>query len=361
VSDFQAYVDPRPVRPPAMGLIASANNVVVGHDVQILENATVGEFDFNESAGPGEPPALALPRDPVTGVKIDADVYARQFIRSEAPDDYEQPKIGARVRWISGFAYRPEVCNGGDIIDPNGTTEGTPPALESQINVHPYVVEGVDQRSTFGTPGDDGFAEARGFARRQLLACEGKQIEAELWKGTLSTAAGFGNRYLADSHVVLVEGDRLLGFITALACLEQAIADGTCAQQGMIHCTPKTATMWISAHLCRRIGNLLLTELGTIIVAGSGYDGSSPATGDAHLDPNHAGKVPSTDSGWAYATTIVDVRRSDFISEQPILERLEKTNNTLTTYERRFAAATWGCLQAGVHVDHTVDISVTGS
>lgn len=358
---FQARVDPRPVRPPAMGLLASANNVVVGHDVEIQENATVGDFNFNEAHGPGEPPAPTLPRGTVTGEKVVAETYRQQFIRSQAPDDYETPQIGARVRWIAGFAYRPEICNGGDIIDPNGTSVGTPPTMEAQINVTPYVVEGIDQRSTFGAPGDDEYAEAAGYARRQLLACEGKQIEAELWKGTLSVSKSWGNRYLADSHVNLVEGDRLIGFITALAVLEQAIADGTCAQQGMIHCTPKTATMWISAHLCRRVGNLLLTELGTIIVAGSGYDGSAPAAGDAHLDPAHAGKVPSTDSGWAYATTIVDVRRSDFITPQTILERLDYSHNTLTTYERRVAAATWGCLQAGVHVDHTVDISITGS
>jgi hypothetical protein len=361
---FQARVDPRPVRPPAMGLLASANNVVVGHDVEIQENATVGKFNFNEAHGPGEPPAPALPRDSVTGEKVDAETYRQQFISSQAPDDYETPAIGARVRWISGFAYRPEICNGGDIIDPNGTTVGSPPTMESQINVTPYVVEGIDQRSTFGTPGEGEYAEAQGYARRQLLACEGKQIEEELWKGTLSTAKGWGNRYLADSNVDLVEGDRLLGYYTALGALERAIKDGTCGQQAMIHARADTITIWDQANMLRRVGNLILTIHDTIVVPGAGYDGSAPLAPLANgkpFDPHHSRQVPGSDSAWAYATTVVDVRRSDFITPQTILERLDYQHNTLTTYERRVAAATWGCLHVGVHVDHTAGTSVSGS
>lgn len=360
----EAYVDPRPVRPPTMGLLASANNVVVGHDVQIRENAWVGDFNFNEAYGPGEPPATALPRFD-DGRVMSAEEYGRTLISSEAPDDYEQPKIGARVRWINGFSYVPENCNGGDIIDPDGAVIGTPPAGETQIDVRPYIVEGIDQRTTQGTPPDGEYAEARGFARRQLLACEGKQIEAEFWKGTLSVAKGWGNRYLADNHVNLVEGDRLLGYLTALAVLERAIKDGTCNQQGMIHARADTISIWDTGGALRRVGNLILTIHDTIVVPGAGYDGSAPATGDAHLDPAHAGRVPSTDSAWAYATTIVDVRRSDFMAPQHINERLDtggtNTSNTLTTYERRVAAATWGCLQVGVHVDHTAATTITGS
>lgn len=332
-------VDPRPVRPPAMGLLASAKNVVVGSDYDDPRER-VNEND--ESASNASGPII-----PVTDTHPSADI--------------EKPNIGAPVLWIRGFSYRPEVCNGGDRIDPEGTIEGTPSPIESQIDVVPFIVEGSDTRSTFGAPTDAIYDEARQYARRQLLACEGKQIETELWHGTYSNSVSTTNRHLTSPDVNLVEGDRLLGYVTALAVLEQAINNATCGAQGMIHCRADTATMFISEHLAHRVGNLLVTELGTIIVVGSGYDGSAPDAGTPGLDPAHANKVPSSDSGWAYATTIVDVRRSAFISSQPILERLDYSHNTLTTFERRVAASTWGCLHAGVHVDHLNKISTTGS
>jgi hypothetical protein len=271
------------------------------------------------------------------------------------------------VRWVGGFSYLPETCDGGGTFDPSGTTLPSPDVVEAQIDVTPFEVEGSDQVSGFGVGSPALIEERLQYARRNYLACESKQIEAELWKGTLSTSKGWGNRFLADANVDLVEGDRLLGYRTALAVLERAINDGTCGQQGMIHARADTVTMWVSDHLVRRVGNILVTELGTIVVAGSGYDGSAPAAGTLHLDPRHAGQVPSSDSAWAYATPVVDLRRSDWANPQPILERFDASTTTavktnrMTTYARKYVAVTWPCFQAGVHVDHDNAMTVTGS
>lgn len=332
-----ARVDPRPVRPPNLGLLASANNVVVGSDYDNGANVNLNAMSDTATG-------------PAPWVEGDG-----------APDDYEHPAIGPPVHWIRGFSFRPEVCDGGDVIAPDGAVVGTPPALPDAITMVPYIVEGVDQLSTFGATTDAVRAERRDYARRQLLACESQQIERELWKGTLSTANGWGNRYLADNTVSLVEGDRLLGYVTALAVLERAINDGTCGAQGMIHARTDTVSIWHTGGALRRVGNLILTIHDTIVVPGGGYDGSGPASGTVGLDPSHAGVVPSSDSAWAYATTIVDVRRGAFMSEQPLDERVTKSTNVLTTYERRPAAATWGCVHVGVHVDHTTDKTITGS
>lgn len=334
-------VDPRPVKPPALGLISSANNVVVDSDTQI-PNERVNPDDVYSDIATG-------PSIPVTDDRPASDI--------------ERPGVGHPVLWVRGFSYRPEVCVGGDIIDPEGTGIGAPPALQDTVSMVPYVVEGVDQRPTFGAATPELRAEAQGYARRQLLACESSQIEAELWKGTLTKSKVWGNRYLAAPDVWLPEGDRLLGYLTALAVLEQTIATATCGQQGMIHCRADTATYWVSEHLVHREGNILVTELGTIVVAGSGYDGSAPDIGTPGLDPKHADAAFSADSAWAYATTVVDVRRSAFMPPQQIEERAEfrNTHQTLTTYERRVAAATWGCLHSGVHVDHINLHSTTGS
>lgn len=326
-----------------MGLIASANNVIDGSDYDVT--------------GRVNPPADTVESASATGPSIPVDP------NQHAPNDWERPENGVPVLWIRGYSYRPEVCNGGAVMDPEATSINAASAIEAEIDVVPFIVEGSDVRSTFGAATPALIEEARQYARRQLLGCESKQIEHELWHGTQSIASGWGNRHLTSPDVSLPEGDRLIGYLTSLAQLERSINDATCGQQGMIHCRADTASLWISEHVCHRVGNLLLTELGTIIVVGSGYDGSAPDAGTPGLDPAHADAAFSSDSAWAYATTVVDVRRSDFIASQPILERVEfrGSHQTLKTYERRVASATWGCLHVGFHVDHINRISTTGS
>ncbi len=333
---YQARVDPRPVQPPILGLIASAHNVTEGGDELLDEVVNDAQESESNAAGP------------------------RQLIPGANPKaDYETTSDGSVVHWIRGFSYRPEVCNGGDIIAWDGSGVGTPPAIPGQINVTPFVVEGVDQRSTFGTPhSPDGgeMLEARRYARRQLLGCESKQMERELWKGKLTSGATSGNPHLTDANVVLPEGAAVLGYLTALGVLEQAIADRTCGQQGMIHARRDLITRWDAGGALRRVGNLILTVHDTIIVPGAGYDGSAP---DAGVPV--PGQVPSADSSWAYATTVVDIRRGAFFNPESLIERVDPSANTLTTYERRAAASTWGCLQVGVHADHVLSLTTTGS
>lgn len=330
VSTVAAYVDPRPIQPPVLGLVASARNVVVGSDYDS------GNL-VNPTADQAESDTATMAQVPVT--------------ETSPASDIERPSRSAPVRWINGFSYRPEICNGGDIIDPDGTSIGTPPTMNSAITVRPYIVEGVDKRSTFGAPSDGDFEEARGFARRQLLACESKQIAKELWTGKLTDGTLTGNPYLADSNVVLPEGNRLLGWTTALAVIEHEAKAATCGQQIMIHARADTVAIWDMGGALRRVGNLILTINDSIVVPDAGYDGSGPGGAAA----------PSADSAWAYATTIVDIRRSDFISPQVIVDRIDPSTNLLTTYWRRIAAATWGCLQLGVHVDHLNATTTTGS
>jgi hypothetical protein len=301
---------------------------------------------------PNQPPRLGLTVS--ANVRVDgADTETRKVGNSEP------------VRWVQGFSYRPEKCNGGAIFDPSGSL----PALdtvENEIDVHPYEVIGSDESSTFGLGSDALRAERLDYARRDYFACESKQIEAELWKGTQSRASGWGNRFLADANAVLVEGDRLLGYLTALAALEKAINDGTCGAQGMIHARADTVSLWDTGGALRRVGNMIFTIHDTIIVPGSGYDGSAPR-GAAGEDPAHSGVVPSSDSAWAYATTIVDLRLSAFDEQQRELERVNAsstsagTSNVLRSWVKRYAAATWGCFQAAVHVDHTQTLTITGS
>lgn len=340
---MHAYVDPRPIQPPPMGLLASCRNVIDENGQYALdERVNPPDVENDTADGPQIPFAGTLTH----GMVFDPDP-------THTPGDWEIVRTGQAVRWINGFSYRPEICNGGDIVDVDGAIEGTPPTIEAQIDVRPYVVEGVDKRSTFGTPKDGEMDEARQFARRQLLACESKQIAKELWTGRLSDGSLSGNHYLSDANVALPEGGALLGYVTALAVLEREIKNRTCGQQGMIHARADTVSIWDAGGALRRVGNLILTIHDTIVVADAGYDGSAPLNWTPHL--------PSADAAWAYATTIVDVRRGAFMVSQTALDRVNPSTNLLTTYERRPAASTWGCLQIGVRVDHVNATSVTGS
>lgn len=343
---FTARIDPRPVRPArTCSLLDSA-----------IIRADGGAQGPDSEQGPAADP-LGPPNNAGGVSPIQRDVGTDLSTSA----DYITNNDGTRTRWTAGFAYRPEACNDGGLIDPQGTTAGTEPSLETEIDVVPFLIEGMDKISTFGAIREDLRQERRDYAYRQLVACRSKLIEAELFSGAQSVASGWGNRFLADNTVVLPEGDRLTGYVTSLAILEQQINDGTCSQQGMIHCRADTATMWVSEHLCHAFGKLLVTELGTIIVPGSGYNGQAPAAGDPHLDPAHAGKVPSTDSAWAYATTIPEIFLSDLLPDQHLVERVATGANDLATRVRQFAAVTWGCLHVGVHVDHDNRTSVTGS
>jgi hypothetical protein len=366
---FQARVDPRPVKPNRYSILDCA---VVKVDGALVAKDSEEGPRLAESLREITDYQARLDRqyhDSLAVVSGDRPAGSQDLVQVDAaPDmttsaDYvTSAATGTRVRWTSGFAYRPEVCKGGDIIWPYGSTEGTPSPVENEIDESPFIIEGTDSLSTFGALTESIREERAEYAFRQLVACRASQIEKELWRGDLTQANdATKNRFLADTNVNLVEGDRLLGYITAFAVLEQAISDGTCSQQGMIHARADTVSIWISQHLVRRYGNLLLSEIGTIVLAGSGYDGSAPVAGTPHLDPAHAGKIPSSDSAWAYATTVPDVYLSDLLQPQYMLERVDYANNNLKTFQRQVGAVTWGCTHAGVHVDHTTAISTTGS
>lgn len=311
-------VDPRPLRPPAMGLLQSCEFRAKGSDTIAVSQGAPGAE-------------------------------------------------GSTVRWTRGFSYVPEVCSGGGIMDPWGATQPTPSSEETKIDVYPFATVGSIKMSTFEAETPELRQEALDKATRIGLACEQQIIERELFAGAQSVAAGWGNRYLADSHAALPEGDRLIGYRTALAVLEEYLAAGTCGQQGFVHARADTVTFWISDHLVRRQGNLLVTELGTIVVAGGGYSGQAPASGTSHLDPSHAGVTPSTDSAWAYATTAIEVYLGEFLAPMEMNERVQASattntpSNLLTTRVTRPAAVTWGCLQGAIHVDHTTALTTTGS
>lgn len=240
-------------------------------------------------------------------------------------------------RWTNGFTWAPENCVDAYVEDPCVTrTSGKIIGENSDVSTfEPYVIWTGDKCSPFQE------RDYKGRAQRLLQACESKQIEKEFWAGAQAQTSGWtGNRYLAQATDILT--GNAVAPIDALACLEQYLADCGCGGSGMIHATRATVIMWSQMGVLMREGNLITTINGTIVVPGAGYDGSGPQG------------VPAADgSVWAYATGLVEVRRSTIlVIPDTYAEALDRAHNTIEFRAERMGAATWdGCCLGAVIAD----------
>lgn len=255
--------------------------------------------------------------------------------------------------WQNGFEYLPEACGEGRVADPCDYDSLTHDPVDTVVEVEPWVVEkGLDCSALSFGNSRDRLAER---ARRALVACESALIANEFWTGTQAQESAWPNRRLASP-----ESDVLTAGATtptdALACLEEGLRSldgGRCGNRGMIHATANTVTHWTSLNLVRREGGLLLTTLGTIVIADAGYDGSGPD-----------GQAAEDGSIWAYATDLVEVRRGPIdIVPSDLDHAVDRDLNTVEVAAKRIAAASWdGCSHFAVEIDLDVcDFAGPGS
>lgn len=197
-----------------------------------------------------------------------------------------------------GWEYQPEACglSGRDSITCAGSTDG---AMDPS-GQRPGIIEGDpiwlwagDECSTFGFQARDW----QGRARRQLAATESYELAAELWDGTVATADALANPFLASAGAnsdTVTNG--ATAEVSALACIEAALAELLKGQQGMVHVTPQLLTHLRAADAIGREGTVWTTSMGHIVVADAGYSGAGP------------GGVAAGASQWAYGTSMVQVR-----------------------------------------------------
>lgn len=220
------------------------------------------------------PAATRQARPPAMGLLASAEIV----VNGSDTEDFE----GRTRRWIDGFTLDPEDCVGGELLDPCGDVLSDPSSdSPDDVAFEPYVIEAAVQCSTLGNAATE---RDIGRAQRKLRAVRQKRIEEELWSGTLAQAAGWPNNYLTNSPTE-IGGGAPFGYVTALARLEEAIGDALDWGEGMIHATRETFTLWMSAHLIMVDGNVARTGLGTIVVPGRGYAGTdssgvNPGDGD---------------------------------------------------------------------------------
>lgn len=207
---------------------------------------------------------------------------------------------------------------------------------------YPFNIEASIQASTFGHNPDD----LRESARNALEMVAQKAIESEFWHGTVaqSLTKDNDNRYLSQNLALDVTPTpgTAVKVRYGQALLEEAIAESPLSAVGTIHAPKLIASVLQTSN----DGGALRTNLGTNVVAGSGY---------SHIGPD--GVLAPTGRAWMYATGPVTVHLGGInVTPEKLNQSIDTTENTIQYYVSRSAAVTWSTTHLyAVLVDLTLD------
>lgn len=246
----------------------------------------------------------------------------------------------ASGRWGMGANVRPYPPGAASSFDPCSAGTFRQKDIPEQPATPFFMAFGVylaDQCSGRGV-GTDAALDNR--ARAAFAAVEQFAVEREFASGALMPS----NPYLGDGNATILGGGAV-SLVEALALLEQAIGDT--GKAGMIHADRGIVAGWSGIGALRVSGDKLLTFNGTPVASGGGYNNVQP-DGQA---------APTTDTGWAFATGPVEIRRSDDIEIIPgsLAEALDRETNLVTYLAERSYLVTWDTqLQAAVLADRSL-------
>lgn len=251
-------------------------------------------------------PSASATAPPITPPASGLVSLARQ------PDDGDD-------RWMAGYAYRTELPSAARNRSQNTATIGanvvTDPGPEF-VDTIPIALTVQDDLSTFSFDVED--PEDR--VTRILEAYTSKLLERELWTGEIAVADGLPNRVLATAGTTDITPGTPPSPQTAVGLLIDSLSDAGMGD-GMIHAGKSTGIRlpdaWKNEDTYERYG--------FVVVSGAGYPGTGPA---------------GTGTGWMFATEIVNVRLGPiFVTPGVLPESINRSDNTITYYAQRFAAA----------------------
>ena len=249
----------------------------------------------------------------------------------------------------NGFSYI--IADAGLVVKTtpiNGGGTGTETVVDKSENTknigyyYPFNIEASIQHSTFGNVPEDVLIAA-GNALDMVAQ---KAIESEFWHGTIakSLTKDNDNRYLSRDEALDVTptAGTAVKVRYGQALLEEAIAETPLSARGTIH-APKLIASVLQAS---DQGGALVTNLGTNVVAGSGY---------SHIGPD--GVLAPTGRAWMYATGPVTVHLGPIsVVPDELGQSVDTNNNTVKYYVSRPAAVTWSTTHLyAVLVDLTLD------
>lgn len=216
-------------------------------------------------------------------------------------------------RWVQGLVWLPERC---DITyDVWSLCVDHTKELQDIPDLARYTPVGFNVAEKCGThtPRD---AER---IRRQVDAITSHAVAVELWSGaeTQADAGTPDNPFFTAAGAATVVAGVYATAVEGLAALEGAAMRDARGQQVFLH-VPVEWVMYLADRL-DRVGGLLYTKLGNVVVADSGYP---------------AGLV-------AYATGPVQVRLTAIEVNDNLAQTVDRTTNEQTIIGERMFAATY--------------------
>lgn len=213
-------------------------------------------------------------------------------------------------RFERGFVFLPELALSATSVFTedtlpaiNNPTEGALKPAGNNQNLFgwydPFIVVGLDSRSTFGWPGTD-MADRVGRARRALIGHEDWQCEREFWTGqqvptNYHLTAGPDSPqssphrtlrfpFPLPSAAPTTELGQAVGLSDSLAALDQAIASAD-GGIGMVHATPYVVQKWSQVYpFLRDSAGNIRTVNNNLLVPGYGYPGTGPDQASRSVD-----------------------------------------------------------------------------
>jgi hypothetical protein len=215
------------------------------------------------------------------------------------PDDVD-------ARWVRGFLVdfesRPNYVRNWSETSATSEVAFSDITSPHYADIRPYFIEVEDHATTMSLLGLDRFARVL----RQLEGVTQRNVERELWEGTITQGENYKNPYLRDPNsATVLNSGTALSPQRALALLEHHITMISApGEQGNIHMTRDVATMLGTHWELLRIDDgdgthHLETVSGTKIVLGAGYTGNGPV--------GVSGATASDTIKWIYATGNLNV------------------------------------------------------
>lgn len=279
-------------------------------------------------------PALVVGPIPRKPIKYDLFDYANGTDRLiEPPTD--------QVHWENGLTWEsmgsfPASGIGAYACSPGVTVVdgGFPFQFQHGLAIdeaEPFSVWHTYKCSPIGHGGGaEEIAHAEQMAAERLKVFEMRRVEDAIWTGSLHDAtSGAGPVGFANQATILQGAGSLSGALAvryAVAVLEEYISS-MYGSEGVIHMSRTAASIAASdlSAETRENDTVLVTQLGTPVVAGRGYHGLGPG-----------GVNPGVGYAWIYATPAVEVWRSNIATFTPESNALEKTNDLESMAVRQY-------------------------
>lgn len=260
-------------------------------------------------------------------------------------------------QWVSGFTQEvyDAISETHNVRIIGGPEEDTVSALQSGstfLEYTPFAIRATVKGSTYGT-NEKYF---RDKADDILQIVQQKAVEQEFWSGAISKLLNAdagdsdpdhrGNRWLASDIAQDVTPTAGTGVKVRYgqALLEEALGNKTIGYRGTIH-APKAIA---SIMKIKDEKGVLQTNLGTSVVAGSGYSKQGPD-----------GTIAEAGKYWMYGTGPVTVILGEtFILPDQLNQAVNARNNTIEIFAEKPAAVVWSTEQVfAVLVDLNLDYS----